>query len=313
MKIVILNDSFFGERHLNELRSVGELVVFDGTETTEDAIARTGDADIVLADGFLSNFNKKYFDAVPNLRLLVLNSTAFEMVDYVAAAQRGIKVANVPGFSKRSVAELIIGLMFAVVRRIPYGDRRYRAGFFDQDPASPEGRDLIAYDLQGKTMGILGLGRIGTEVALLGSSIGMNVIGWSRKKCDGVTPAELEDIFEQADIIVLTLAFSEELRGIVSKTLLSKMKRSAVFISVGRKDFVDMGSLYELLKNKEIMGAAFDFAQCKEKDPMLALDNVVFTPHVGSYTVESFEQNLPNIIVENVRSFLSEEPKNIVN
>ncbi len=313
MKIAILNDSFFNETHLKELRELGEVAVFDGTSNTKEAIERTGDADIVLGDGFIADFNKEYFDSVPNLKLLALNTTAFAMVDFEAARNRGIKVANCPGFSKRSVAEMAIALIFATVRRIPYGDKKYRSGSMDQDPSTPEGRELIGYDLYGKTLGIIGVGRIGSEIARIGKGIGMNVIGWNRSGRDDINLVELDELVSTADVIAVSLLYSEETKGILSKELLLKLKPNAVLVNIAKRDCIDMDTLYELLSERKIKGAGFDWAQCSENDPLLLLDNVVFTPHVASYTAESFFENLPNMIVENVRSFIAKNPQNIVN
>jgi phosphoglycerate dehydrogenase-like enzyme len=313
MKIVILNDSFFSEEHLNQLRNLGDLVIYDGTSSTQEAIERTADADIVLGDGFLAEFNKEYFNNVPNLKFLALNTTAFTMVDTDTAKEKGVQVANCPGFSKRSVAEMALALMFAAVRRIPYGDKKYRAGFMDQDPGSPEGRELISYDLYGKTLGIVGVGRIGSELAKLGTGIGMNVIGWNRSKREDVKLVELDELVTRADVIVMTLAYSNETHGTLSKELLEKLKPEAVIVSIAKRDLIDMDTLFTLLNEKKIRAAAFDWAQCKEGDPILNLDNVVFTPHTASYTAESFYENLPNMIVGNTRAFIEGKPVNVVN
>lgn len=313
MKIVILNDSFFSEKHLSALRELGELEIYDGTDTTESAIERTGDADIVLGDGFIVEFNRQYFEAVPNLKLLALNTTAFAMVDLEAAKERGIKVANCPGFSKRSVAEMAIGLIFSVVRRIPFGDKKYRAGQKDQDPGSPEGRELIGYDLYGKTLGIVGVGRIGSEIAQIGKGIGMNVIGWNRTQRTDVQLVELDELVKSSDVIAVSLLFSDETKGILSRELLQQMKPTATIVNIAKRDCIDMEALYELLSEGKIKGAGFDWAQCEDGDPLLDLENVVFTPHVASYTAESFYENLPNMIVRNAESFVESSPENVVN
>lgn len=312
MKIVILNDSFFSEEHLAALRALGDLQIYDGTTTTEQAIERTGDADIVLGDGFVIDFNKTYFAAVPNLKLLALNTTAFAIVDLEAARANGTQVANCPGYSTRSVAELVIGLMFALVRRIPYGDKRYRQGFTDQEPNSSQGKEFISYDLAGKTLGIVGVGRIGSEIARMGKGLDMNVIGWNRTPREEVQLVELETLMKTSDVVVMSLLYSEETKGILSRDMLQLMKPNAVLINIAKRDCVDMQTLYELLAEHKIHGAGFDWAQCEPHDPLLQLDNVVFTPHIAVYTTETLYGNLPGMIVRNVESFVKGSPEHIV-
>lgn len=312
MKIVILNDSFFSEEHLAQLRELGEVTFHPLTQNTQEGISRTGDADIVIADQFILDLNKEYFKNVPNLKLLALNTTTFSMVDLIAATERGIKVANVPGFSKRSVAELAIGLMFDVVRRITYGDKKYRKNTAEPDLTSSDAQEMIGYNLEGKTLGVIGLGRIGTEIASIAQGIGMKAIGWDRKNKNSIEQVELKELLSRSDIVVMALAYSEETKLTLSRELLSLLKANAVFINVGMGELVDMEALHDILKEEKIKGAAFDIAHLTDGHPMLSLNNVVFTPHIGSYTKESFYENLPNMIVENVKNFVKGTPSNIV-
>lgn len=313
MKITILNDCFFNEEHLSRLRSLGDLTVFEDTSTVEVAVERTADSEIVIGDQYLIDFNKSYFDSVPRLKMLAINTTAFNKIDLVSATAKGVQIANTPGYSQRAVAELAIGLMFSVVRRIPYGERRNRENTDEPDPASQEGRALVGYNLEGKVLGVVGYGGIGKEVAKIASGIGMNVIGWNRTKRDGIKLVELEELVRTSDVIVVTLAYSDDLKHLLSKDLLAKLKPNAVVINMGEGQLIDTEALYELLKNNKIKGSAFDLARFDKEDPFLKLDNFIKTPHIGSYTEESFYKNLPDMIVENVTTFVSGGKKNIVN
>lgn len=312
MKIVILNDSFFAPRHLDRLRAFGEVSVYDGTLTTKDAIERSAGAEVVLGDGFLVDFNKEFFDALPELRLLALNTTAFRMVDLESARAHGVQVASCPGYSTRSVAELITGLMFASVRQISRGDRYYRANQAELEPTSEAGRSFVGYDLQGKTLGIVGMGNIGSEVAAIGKGLGMEVIGWNRTQREGVPLTSLEELMRTSDVIAVTVSYAPETNQLLSKELLSLMKPSGILISVAKRDVIDMEALYRLLAEKKIYGAALDYAQCTENDPLLSLDSVTFTPHIGVYTEETLHERLPGLIVENVEAFAGGKPKNLV-
>ncbi len=312
MKIVILNDSFFAPAHLDRLRALGEVAVYDGTLTTKDAVERCLDAEVVLGDGFLVDFNKDFFEALPNLKLLALNTTAFRMVDLDAARAHNVSVAYCPGYATRSVAELIIGLMFASVRQISRGDRFYRANQVELEPTSEEGKAFIGYDLKGRTLGVVGVGAIGSEVAAIAQGIGMNVVGWNRTQKEGVPLVELEELVRTSDVIAITVSYAPETHGLLTPELLSLMKPSAVLISVAKRDVIAMDALYELLAERKIYGAAFDFAQCVENDPLLKLDSVVFAPHIGVYTEDALTERLPGRIVENVEAFVKGTPQNIV-
>lgn len=312
MKIAILNDCFFNEEHLARLRALGELTVYEDTSSTESALERSEDTDIVIGDQYLVDFNAKYFENSPSLKMLALNTTAFNKVAVDVATQKGVRISNTPGYSQRAVAELAIGLMFNAVRRISYGERKNKENPSEPDPASPEGKEFIGYNLEGKILGIIGYGGIGKEVAKIGSGIGMNVIAWNRTKRDGITIVELEELMRTSDVVVITLAYSDELKHIVSKKLLLSLKPHAVLINMGEGGFVDTETLYTLLKENKIKGAAFDLARFDKEDPFLKLDNFMKTPHIGSYTEESFYKNLPDMIVGNVESFVAGTPRNTV-
>lgn len=311
MKIVILNDCFFNQAHLSRLRKCGDLEIYDDTSSTESAIERSENADIVIGDQYLVNFDLHYFEQSSSVKMLALNTTAYNKVDIGAADARGVLVANTPGYSQRSVAELAIGLVFSVVRRIPYGERKNREDTSEPDPASPEGKEFIGYNLEGKTLGVVGYGGIGKEVAKIANGIGMNVIAWNRTKRDGITLVTLEELVRISDVVVITLAYADELKHILSKELLLKLKSNAVLINMGEGGFVDTETLYSLLKEKKIKGAAFDLARFEKDDPFLALNNFIKTPHIASYTQESFYENLPNMIVENVEAYIKGNPRNV--
>jgi phosphoglycerate dehydrogenase-like enzyme len=313
MKIAILNDSFFTEEHLADLKSLGTVEVYEGTSDTDLAIERTANADIVLGDQYLTSFDKHYFDSVPNVKLLALNTIGYNLVDIAAAKEKGTMIANVPGFSKRTVAELAVGLMFDVARRISYGDRSFRNAPFEPDPVDTGGREFIGFELAGKTMGIIGLGQIGTELSKLAEGIGMNVIAWNRHEREDVSLVSLEELMRTSDVVAICVVSSEETKNLVSKELLNLMKPRSVLISIARPEVLDTEALTDLLMSGKIWGAALDMSGAKEGSPLLTLKNVVLTPHIGSYTEEAFYKNLPSRIVENVNAFIAGTPQNIVN
>ena len=308
MKIVVTNESGLTEGHLAELKKLGEVETY--TDTNKDNFAeRVGDADIAVIDCFLTPVTEELLAGAPGLKFFSINSTGFDKVDTGAARAVGISASNVPGFSTGSVAELGIGLMFAAVRKIPEGDRRYRAGLHAVDPGTPEGNEFMGFNLEGKTLGVVGLGKIGTRVAQIGKGIGMNVIGYNRtsKEIAGVEMSPLPELMERADVVILCLAVNSETTGIISRELIARMKKSAVLINITNSKLADEEALLEALNTGAIAGAGLDHAN----DMFKEAKNTVLTPMLGYNTHESFE-NMGRIILENIQGFVAGKPQNVI-
>jgi D-3-phosphoglycerate dehydrogenase len=317
MKIAVLNECFLSQDHLARLNALGEVIVFENTRMEDEAIERLQGVDIAVIDGFLCPLTAGVLEATNVLKLIVLPHTGYFMVDLEAANKKGIKVANAPGFSKQAVAEMVIGLMFAVNRRIPLMDRKMRESPFESDPGSIKQQDTYwGFDLKGKTMGVLGLGRIGSTVATLALGLGMKVIANNRsqKTMEGVEMVSKEELLKRSDVISINVTSGAETKNFISEKELSLMKPSTILINVDQGQQVDTEALYGALKDKKIGGAGLDQVAGLTKDhPILKLDNVVFTPHAGSSTHESFRVNLPELVVSAAEGFIQGNPKNLVN
>ncbi len=317
MKIVILNECFLNEDHLRRLKTLGEVETFNNTTTEEQAIQRLKGVGIAIWDGFICPPTAKVLETTDSLKLIVLPHTGFFMVDLETANKKGIKVANAPGFSKEAVAELVIGLMFAVNRKISLMDRDMRNSPFESDPGSIEQQNKYwGFDIKGKTMGVIGLGRIGSTVATLALGLGMKVIANNRspKNMDGVEMVDLEELLKRSDVISINVTSGKDTENLISEKELELMKPTALLINVDQGKVVDTGALYNALKDNKIGGAGLDQVEGLTKDhQILKLDNVVFTPHAGSSTNESFRVNLPELVVSDVESFISGKPQNIIN
>ena len=226
-------------------------------------------------------------------------------------------MANAPGFSKEAVAELVIGLMFAVNRKIPLMDRDMRANPFESDPGNVECQNRYwGFDIKGKTMGIIGLGRIGSTVATLALGLGMKVIANNRssKTMDGVEMVNKEEVLKRADVVSINVTSGANTKNLISKKELDLMKPTSILINVDQGPMVDTEALYSALKDKKIGGAGLDQVTGLTKNhPILKLDNVVFTGHAGSSTNESFRVNLPELVVSAVDGFINSNPVNLVN
>lgn len=317
MKIGILNECFLNEKHLKRLKVLGEIIIFENTTTEDEAIERLKSLDVAILDGFICPPTAKVLESTNNLKLIVLPHTGYFMVDLETAKKKGIKVANAPGFSKEAVAELVIGLMFAVNRKIPLMDRDMRKSPFESDPGNVEQQNKYwGFDIKGRTMGILGLGRIGSTVATLALGLGMKVVAHNRsqKSMDGVEMVSKEELLKRADVVSLNITSSTDSKNFISEKELALMKPTALFINVDQGIMVDTEALYRALKDKRIGGAGLDQVASLTKDHLiLKLDNVVFTPHAGSSTNESFRENLPELVVAAVEEFFKGSPKNLIN
>jgi len=296
---------------------LGEVVIFENTTTEQETIARLKGLDVAIWDGFICPPTAKVLESADNLKLIVLPHTGYFMVDLETANKRGIKVANAPGFSKEAVAELVIGLMFAVNRKIPLMDRDMRKNPFNSDPSNVEQQNKYwGFDIKGKTMGIFGLGRIGSTVATLALGLGMKVVANNRspKAMEEVEMLNKEEVLKRADVISINVTSGADTENFISKKELDLMKPTAILINVDQSKHVDTEAIYQALKQKKIAGAGLDQVAGLTKDhPILKLDNVVFTPHAGSSTNESFRENLPELVVSAVEQFIKGSPKNLVN
>lgn len=315
MRIAVLNDCFFAKQHLERLKKLGELVVYENTNNESDAIKRLHDVDICIADCFIIPLNKKVLESTNKLKLLAINSTGYDLVDIAAAKKKGIKVSNVPNFGTDSVAEQAIALMFAVNRRIVSGDTFFRKTLIEIDPGNSEQRKFLGFNLRDKTMGVIGLGNIGTRVAELAQGLGMKVIAYNKtpKKVKGVTLMKLNEVLKLSDVVSINLALSKETENIIGEEELNLMKPHTILINTARGKHIDTEALFKALQNKKIAGAGLDvIANIDLNHPILKLDNVVFSPHLGFFTEESLN-NIADILTETVEYFVKRKPKNIVN
>jgi D-3-phosphoglycerate dehydrogenase len=231
---------------------------------------------------------RRLLEAAPQLRWVARAGAGLDNIDTAAASERGIGVLNVPGANAVAVAELVFGLLLALFRRIPEADAAVRRGGFDK----VQGREL-----RGKTLAIVGLGKIGGAVARRARAFEMEVIGFdpvvssAQARELGVEPVTFEDLFPRADILTLHAPMLPETRGMVGAAQIARMPRGAVLVNAARGGLVDEAALVEALRSGALAGAALDvFAEEPPKgSPLLSLPNVVLTPHIGAATVEAQE------------------------
>jgi len=277
-----------------------------------ELFGRIARADVLINVRAYTALDDEAFAAAPQLKLVSILGTGTDNVDLSAAKRRGITVTNTPGVGAPSVAELTFGLLLAVTRAIPISDGRLRQGTW-QHVEGPE--------LEGKTLGLLGLGAIGERVGRLGRGFGMRVIAWSfshdpgRAERLGVELVERDEVFRGADVVSVHLRNTPEVRGLVGSRELALMKPSAYLINTARGALVDQDALADALRAGRLAGAGLDVYVEEplppERNPFRDLPNVVLTPHLGAVTREANARSRA-MPVDNIIAFLEGRPEHVV-
>jgi phosphoglycerate dehydrogenase-like enzyme len=243
-------------------------------------------------------------DRAPKLALIQKLGVGVNTIDVDAARERGIAVANLPGVNATAVAEMALGLLLAVLRRIPTLDRTTRTGTGWSDPPDPEQLGEVA----GKTVGLIGYGDIARRFGAIVEAMGANVIH-HRRVPDGVS-LPLDDLLATSDIVSIHLPLTGETRGLLDGERLALMKRGAVLLNTGRGGIVDEVALAELLQSGHLAGAGLDVFGSEPVDPasrLLTLDNVVVTPHVAWLTADTLIKCV-RLGVDNCRRVAAGQP-----
>jgi phosphoglycerate dehydrogenase-like enzyme len=291
-------------------KTVG-IKVFNQWIPTAQVPAALKGFEIVCAMRERTRFSKQVLEALPDLRLLISTGMRNAAIDVKAANERGVVVCGTGG-SGNPTAGIAIGLMLELTRHIGYENARLKAG--------APWQTTIGIDLEGKTLGVVGLGKLGTRVANIAKAFGMNVIAWSQnlasEKCQeaGVTYASKEDLFRTADIVSIHLMLSDRSRGLIGAKELALMKPTAYLINTARAAIVDQAALLAVLTERRIAGAGLDVFETEPlplDSPLRALDNVVITPHLGYVSVQAYEVYFREI-VEDIRAFLDGKPMRVI-
>lgn len=254
------------------------------------------------------------FQSAESVRVVVRHGVGLDFIPVGEATKRGILVANVPGANSQTVAEHVAGLMFMLARKFHELNRRTHQGDWDCR------NQVSGFELQGKTLGLVGLGRIGAKLAAMcQEGLGMTVLGYDPYAASfpgGVQKATLEEIFEQSHFISLHVPLTKETKNLVGERLLSLMRRDAFLINACRGAVVVEADMVKALKDEAIGGAALDvFNQepLPKGHPFLGLDNLILTPHSAALTEESFERMGTESAQEVLLALKGEKPVNLVN
>jgi phosphoglycerate dehydrogenase-like enzyme len=298
---------------LEPLRTLGRVDFYDGPPPDRtQLIERLRPAEAVILD--YSVMDAEVLRACERLRFVSFLGIGYgSYVDVDEATRRGIAVAYTPDYGATSVAEFALAMILALTRHIGPAFVSAREGRWE--PGRFQGMEL-----RGKTLGIVGLGPIGIEMARLGAGLDMRLHGWTRRPSaqrarHGLTLVSLEDLFSLADVVTLHLAYTPESHGLISRALLERMKPESWFVNTARARLVDNAALADLLRSGRLRGAALDVHDTEPPpadDVFRTLDNVLITPHIG-YNTREAGSNMLRIAIATVEAFARGERLHVVN
>jgi len=315
VKMVVPGDDpvcIAGSPHLDRLKPYGDVKIFtDRPKTSDEKVERAKDVDILINTRGAVTWGAEEFPKLPKLKMIATLSIGTDMFDLTAAKEMGIVICNQPGRTAPVVAEHIFGLMFASAKR---------AAFFTAGLKAGKWLRMDNVMLQGKTLGIIGTGHIGAEMARLGLAIGMKVIAWTyhptpeREHELGFTFVELDELLQKADVVSLHVKLTDDSRGMIGEKELAMMKPGAILVNGARGPILNTPALVDALNSGHLGGAGidvYDQEPLPTDHPLLSCEQVVLTPHCADMTPEGVDL-LNSGAVDNVIAFLEGRPQNRV-
>ncbi|MBR0096072.1 MAG: D-2-hydroxyacid dehydrogenase [Synergistaceae bacterium] len=320
MKIVIL-DGYTenpGDLSWKGIEAFGELKVYDRTPLDDDAeiINRIGDADIAITNK--TPINKKIIDACKNLKFISVLATGYNIVDVEYAKSKNIPVSNIPTYGTDAVGQFAIALLLEICHHVGHHDKAVKAGKWESCP------DFCFWDyplieLAGKTMGIIGFGRIGQKTGKIAKAIGMKVIAvdeypndFGKEIADYVT---LDDLLAKSDVIALHCPLFESTKGIINKNSIAKMKDGVIILNNSRGPLIVEQDLADALNSGKVYAAGLDVVSTEPingDNQLLKAKNCFITPHI-SWAPKESRQRIMDMTVDNIKAFIDGSPVNVVN
>ena len=320
MKIVVL-DGYTenpGDLSWSGLEALGEVTVYDRTSYVDAPIIaeRIGDAEIVVLNK--TPITKATIDACPNMKMIAVLATGYNVVDYEYAKEKGIPVCNVPTYGTASVGQYAIALLLEVCHNIGHHSKTVFEGKW-QNHIDWCYWDYPLIELDGKTAGIIGFGRIGQTTGRIAKALGMNVIAYDLYPNEsGKAIAEyvdLETVLAQSDVLFLHCNLTPENTGLINKENIAKMKDGAILINNSRGQLIDEQDVTDALNSGKLAAAGLDVVYSepiKADNPLLGAKNCIITPHM-SWGAKEARQRIMNITVDNVKAYIDGAPVNVVN
>ena len=314
MKIAVLDGKQLNDLNWAGIEALGGVAKYDST-APELVVERAKGAEAVLVNKV--KMTKDVMDALPEMKYIGVLATGYDNVDLAAAKERGIVVTNVPGYSTDSVAQLIFALLLELCHHAGrHSDGVIGEKKWSNQPYYSYWEDPLI-ELAGKTMGIIGMGKIGRRTAQIARAFGMKVLMYSRtkKEIEGAEWVGLDELLEKSDVVVPCCPLNDGTRGMMNKAAFDKMKKSAFFVNTARGGVVVDEDLRDALNAGEIAGAAVDVMTTeppKEDNPLFNAKNIVITPHIAWATKEA-RTRLLEIVRENLEMWMAGHAKNVVN
>jgi len=305
MKIVLPDKINISKAYKDEIKKLGA-EVFDDLPDEAELVHRIKDAEIITAN--YVDITPRVIDAAPKLKYIVVPAVGYEWVDATYAASKGITTLNCPTFNSQAVAEHAVSLLMAVNRNIVTGVDELRNGKWNP-------QNLIGYELDGKKLGLIGYGNVGTRIEKIATSLGLSVSYVNSKS----TADEVDTLLGSSDFVIICAPLTDATRNLVDERRLNLLKPTAVLVNVGRGAIIDQGTLIETLKAKKIRGAGLDVF---DGEPLTGvpsdtivelakLPNVVATPH-SAYNAAEINDKQGAEILANLKSCLEDKPINVV-
>ena len=319
MKIVVL-DGYTenpGDLSWSRLEDLGQVEVYDRTSYVEAPIIadRIKDADVVVTNK--TPISKNTMDQCNNLKMIAVLATGYNVIDVVYAKSRGIIVSNVPTYGTASVSQFSIALLLELCHHIGHHSDSVHAGKWSSNPDWCYW-DYPLVELEGKTMGIIGFGRIGQAEGRVAKALGMNVIAYDLYPSDAgkeiATYVDLEELYANADVISLHCFLTPENEGMINKSAISKMKDGVMLINNARGQLINEQDVADALRSGKMAGAALDVVYTepiREDNPLLEAPNCIITPHI-SWAPKESRQRIMDITADNIEAYLKGRPQNLV-
>ena len=320
MKIVVL-DGYTenpGDLSWDELGKLGELTVYDRTSLTDEdeAIARIGDAEIVYTNK--TPITRKVMDACPGMKFISVLATGYNVVDCACAKEKGIPVTNVPAYGTASVSQFSIALLLEICHHIGHHDASVHAGNWE-NCADWCYWDYPLIELEGKTIGIIGFGRIGQVEGRVARALGMKVLAYDVYPSDSGRETgeyvDLDTLLARSDVITLHCNLTDENTGFINKDSIAKMKDGAILINNARGQLVNEQDLADALNSGKLAAAGLDVVHTepiRADNPLLKAKNCIITPHI-SWAPKESRQRIMDCAVANAKAFLEGKPIHVVN
>ncbi len=316
MKIVVLDGYAAnpGDLSWNDVKALGECDIYDRT-SPDEVLVRAANAEILLTNKV--EITSEIIDALPHLKYIGVLATGFNIIDVEAAKKRGIIVTNIPSYSTPSVSQMVFAHLLNIAQQVQHHSEEVRSGRWSKGP------DFCFWDtplieLQGKKIGIVGLGHTGYATARIAVGFGMEIYAYTSKSSFQLPPEikkmELDELFTACDVISLHCPLTESTREMVNAHRLSLMKPTSILINTGRGPLINEKDLADALNAGKIYAAGLDVLSQeppRADNPLLSARNCYITPHIAWASSES-RQRLQHIMIENIKAYINGKPVNNV-